>query len=101
MASLTGRSQPPARERNIKGGAPSTPAIRVHVGDLLFRFASQVAAVLVLVLAVLLVIVLIWQSWLAIRTMGVRFFTQTIWDPEPSHRIFGCLAFAYGTVVTS
>lgn len=71
------------------------------MGDVLFRFVSQVAAVLVLVLAALLVVVLIWQAWLAIRTIGVRFFTQTVWDPEPSHRIFGCLAFAYGTVVTS
>src|SRR5439155_24562387 len=29
------------------------------------------------------------------------FFTQTTWDPEPDHRIFGSLAFIYGTVATS
>jgi len=61
----------------------------------------QAAAIIVVVLAVLLVVVLTWQSWLAMQTIGVRFFTQTTWDPEPDHRIFGSLAFVYGTVATS
>jgi phosphate transport system permease protein len=49
----------------------------------------------------MLLLVLTWQSWLAIRTIGVRFFAQTTWDPEPNHRHFGSLAFVYGTVATS
>jgi phosphate transport system permease protein len=61
----------------------------------------QAAALIVILLAVLLVVVLTWQAWLAIETIGVRFFTQTKWDPEPDHRIFGSLAFVYGTISTS
>ena len=45
--------------------------------------------VLVIVLAVLLVVVLVWQAWLAIRTTGLSFFTTSKWDPEPTHREFG------------
>lgn len=82
-----------------RSGGGSVPFARV--GDILFRLVSQAAAVFIVVLAVLLVGILAWQAWLAIRELGVRFFTQTTWDPEPSHRIFGCLAFVYGTVATS
>jgi phosphate transport system permease protein len=74
---------------------------RPFTGDLLFRLLCQFAAVIVIVLAVLLVLVLIWESWLALRTIGLSFFTQTTWDPEPNHRIFGSLAFVYGTIATS
>jgi phosphate transport system permease protein len=101
MAALTGRSQPPTGERTTKRASPSAAAPRVVVADLFFRLISQAAAFLVIVLAVLLVVVLTWQSWLAIRTIGIRFFTQITWDPEPNHRIFGCLAFVYGTLATS
>src|SRR5438552_596435 len=72
-----------------------------RVGDLVFRLLCQSAAILVVVLAVLLVLVLTWQSWLAIQTIGADFFRETSWDPEPSHRIFGSKAFVYGTVATS
>jgi phosphate transport system permease protein len=76
-----------------------SPSLLVSLSP--FRLLCQSAAILVIVLAVLLVVVLTWQSWLAIHTIGVRFFTQTTWDPEPDHRIFGSLAFIYGTVATS
>ena len=69
--------------------------------DVLFRLLCQAAAVLVIVLAALLVVILLWQSWLAIQSIGGRFFTSTTWDPEPTHRQFGALAFIYGTVATS
>jgi len=67
----------------------------------LFRLLCQGAALLVVVLAVLLTAVLAWKSWLAIRTIGISFLTSMTWDPEPSHRRFGALAFVYGTVATS
>src|SRR5207247_343897 len=57
-------------------------------------------ALLVVVLAILLAIVLLWKSWLAIETINFGFFSTT-WDPEPTHRQFGGLAFVYGTVATS
>jgi phosphate transport system permease protein len=90
---------PSVAERSGERGGPSTT--RRFVGDLLFRLVCQAAALFVIVLAGLLVVILTWQSWLAIRTIGIHFFTQTTWDPEPNHRIFGSLAFVYGTVATS
>lgn len=71
--------------------------------DLIFRLCCQAAAILTLVVPALLVAILIWQSWEALSTIGLSFLTSTIWDPvdEPGHRIFGALAFVYGTVVTS
>ncbi len=71
------------------------------LGDAVFRHLCQAAAVLVVVLAALLVAILVWRSWDSIRTTGLTFFTTATWDPEPSHRKFGALAFVYGTVVTS
>jgi phosphate transport system permease protein len=72
-----------------------------HRGDILFRLLCQSAAVFILLLAVALVAVLCWKAWLAIETFGGRFFTTTTWDPEPTHRQFGALAFVYGTAATS
>src|SRR6266404_4705578 len=69
--------------------------------EILFRVACQTSAILVIVLAALLVIVLLWKSWLAIRAVGLHFFISTTWDPEPTHRQFGALAFIYGTLSTS
>src|SRR5206468_13050698 len=34
-------------------------------------------------------------------TTGFDFFTNKTWDPEPTHREFGALAFVYGTLATS
>jgi phosphate transport system permease protein len=94
-------------------GRPSSPVAPLHrllrrpasalarLGDVFFRLICQFAAVLIVVLAVLLVIVLFYEAWLAIRTIGIRFFLESDWDPEPSHRVFGALAFIYGTVATS
>jgi phosphate transport system permease protein len=55
----------------------------------------------VVALVVLLVAVLFWRAWLAIETTRLSFFTTSKWDPEPTHRDFGALAFVYGTIVTS
>jgi phosphate transport system permease protein len=61
----------------------------------------QAGALLVIIVAVLLVIVLVVHSWLAIRTIGFRFLVEKTWDPEPTHQVFGALAFVYGTLATS
>ena len=86
----------PVAERTHRG-APA----RQRIGDVLFKLVCEAAALLVIVVALLLLAVLVWKSWLAIRTIGGSFFTTTTWDPEPTHRIFGSLAFAWGTVATS
>src|SRR6516225_890880 len=72
-----------------------------HLGDRIFRLISQVAALAVITVSLALLAVLVWQAWLAITTLGAKFFTTTTWDPEPTHREFGALAFIYGTVATS
>jgi len=71
------------------------------LGDHLLRLLCQACALLIVALVVLLAVVLVWKSWLAIQTVGARFFFDTTWDPEPSHREFGALAFIWGTVATS
>jgi len=83
---------------------PARPAFRLgagNFGDLVFKVVCATAAVSIIFLTALLVIVLFWHSWLSIRTTGLGFFTQQTWDPEPDHRVFGALAFIFGTVVTS
>ncbi len=78
-----------------------SPSKVAGLWDALFRYLCQAAAGLILVIAALLVIVLAWRAWESIVTNGIAFFTTSRWDPEPSHRQFGSLAFIYGTIVTS
>jgi phosphate transport system permease protein len=68
---------------------------------LLFKLLCQAAALAVIVVALLLLSILVWKAWQAIQAIGGRFFTTTTWDPEPTHRKFGALAFVWGTVSTS
>src|SRR5262245_47269246 len=85
-----------------RGRLSGGPAIAITSAiDLAFRLLCQAAAVLVIVLAALLLAVVLWKSWLAIEAIGAQFFTTTTWDPEPTHRQFGPLAFVYGTLATS
>ena len=98
MNALHSDAQPPGAAGNR---SRSSGGRHIKVGDLTFRLLCQGAAVFVVGLAALLVVVLVWRSWLAIRTIGLEFFTSSRWDPEPTHRQFGALAFVYGTVVTS
>ena len=70
-------------------------------GDRFTRHLCQGAAISVILLAVVLVIVIFWQAWLSIETNGVSFFTQKTWAPQEEHRIFGSLAFVYGTLASS
>jgi phosphate transport system permease protein len=85
--------------------APEGPVAAMHrsrrIGDRLFSLVCRAAACTVIAIFVALVVVLIWQAWLAIQTIGVSFFTTIKWDPEPTHRKFGALAFIYGTVATA
>jgi phosphate transport system permease protein len=72
-----------------------------NLGDRLFKAVCICAAALVVVGFLGLLIVMYYHSRLSIATTGLSFFVQSDWDPEPDHRIFGALAFIYGTVVTS
>jgi phosphate transport system permease protein len=86
------------REGRFHGG---TTVAHSQLAEGVFRSLCQGAALLILVLAALFVFVLVAEAGLAIQTLGGRFFTSTLWDPEPTHRHFGALAFVYGTVATS
>jgi phosphate transport system permease protein len=70
-----------------------------QLGDTVFRLICQLAAVLVVAVAGLLLLVLCWQSSLAVSTLGLEFFKSQDWDPV--HEKYGALAFIYGTLVTS
>lgn len=86
----------------VPGGAiASSSSLNARFGDVVFRMLCRLAAVAIIVVAVLLVAVLVERSWLAISTIGAKFVTRGTWDPEPTHRQFGALAFVWGTVITS
>ncbi len=73
----------------------------MSAADRVFSGLCRGAALLIIVLALLLVIVLLQQSWAAMMQIGPGFLINSVWEPEPSHRHFGALAFIYGTVSTS
>ena len=86
--------------------SPSSPPKRSLfiggvMGDKCLQYLCLGAALSVITLAALLLMVLLWQSGLAMKTIGFSFLTDQIWDPEPSHRSFGALTFVYGTIITS
>src|SRR5579885_3458680 len=69
---------------------------RGRVGDLLFRGACMIAASSVIVLAALLAVFLVVESWPAITALGISFLTHVGWDPVTDQ--YGALAFVYGTL---
>jgi phosphate transport system permease protein len=104
MMATTSRSGPPpagiSAARTAEAPRPQANS-PVFFGDIVLRWVTQGAALVVVLLALLLAAVLIWKSLLAIETLGLPFFYETTWDPEPSHREFGALAFVFGTLTTS
>jgi phosphate transport system permease protein len=72
-----------------------------QIGDRLFALLCQAAAASVIIVFLALLAILAQQAWPAISTIGVRFFTSAVWDPNPDHPQFGALTFIYGTVTTS
>jgi phosphate transport system permease protein len=72
---------------------------RPNVGDTLFRVVVTGFGVSVLVLAVLMVYQLIFESRDSMRAFGWGFLTDTSWDPV--NRAFGAAPAIYGTVVSS
>ncbi len=72
-----------------------------RLGDRLIALVCQASALSVIAIFVALVVILFWQAWPAIRTIGVQFFITSRWDPQMDHREFGALTFVYGTVMTS
>ncbi len=100
--SVSSEQPPIAPTPPVARSEESRPAAPVgSFGDFLFRALCSSAAALVIAVAVLLVLVLTWKSLLSIKTTGLHFFYSRVWDPEPGHRVFGALAFVFGTAATS
>jgi phosphate transport system permease protein len=74
-------------------------AAKQLVYERIFRTATLMAAVLVLVILGGVAISLLRGAWPALRHFGFSFVTREIWNPVTDE--FGALAPIYGTVVTS
>jgi phosphate transport system permease protein len=95
-------TSPPKQHGSFAPQAPHVGLFNIpNFGDHVFKGICIAAAGWVVFLFLLLAAVLTWQSWTAITSNGLRFFTSSTWDPSDNVRDFGSLAFVYGTVVTS
>jgi phosphate transport system permease protein len=74
-------------------------AARQRLGERLFKAATWLAAVLVLVLLGGVAIALVKGAWPALSHFKLEFLTRQIWNPVTEK--FGALAPIYGTLVTS
>ncbi len=106
MAASPGDSPTPSlvnRMTSIGKPHPKAGSRSISLGDFAFAWLCKSAAMSIIGLAIALLLVLIDNSWLAIKTIGFAFFTTDNWDPvdEPNHRVFGSLAFIFGTCYTS
>ena len=72
---------------------------RFALTDTIFRTATRLSAILVLVLLGGVAISLITGSWQALSKFGFSFLTTESWNPVTEN--FGALAPIYGTIVTS
>jgi phosphate transport system permease protein len=68
-------------------------------GDVAFRHVTRAAAVAVLVILGGIIVSLIYGAWPALRTFGLSFITEEVWNPVTEK--FGAVAPIYGTLVTS
>ncbi|MEO8307942.1 MAG: phosphate ABC transporter permease subunit PstC [Pseudomonadota bacterium] len=72
---------------------------RQRAGEQVFRTATLVAALLVLVLLGGVAIALLKGAWPALSTFKLDFLTKEVWNPVTDK--FGAVAPIYGTLVTS
>ena len=72
---------------------------RLRLGDIAFRHITRAAALAVLIILGGIIVSLVWGSLPALRTFGVSFLYQEVWNPVTEQ--FGAIAPIYGTIVTS
>jgi len=72
---------------------------RLHVSDVVFRYLTLTAAILVLVILSGIIVALAEGALPALRAFGFNFLIEERWNPVTEK--FGALAPIYGTVVTS
>ncbi|MEZ6139684.1 MAG: phosphate ABC transporter permease subunit PstC [Zavarzinella sp.] len=72
------------------------------LGDLIFRFICQSCAIFIILIAFLLVVMLVRDSWpLLMNASKYQVFTGTTWDPNPDPPKYGIWTFVYGTLASS
>jgi phosphate transport system permease protein len=64
-----------------------------------FRILAFAGGLLVLVILVLIAYSTISKAWPAFEDMGLSYLTSDNWDP--AHKVYGTLAFSFGTLVIS
>ena len=80
--------------------SPPRPASRgIAFGDRLLRWCTALGAIVFPVAAGMLALVLLLESWEAMRVLGPSFLLGSDWDVQG--RKFGAVPFIYGTIVTS
>jgi phosphate transport system permease protein len=72
---------------------------RLRLSDIGFRWLTRTAAISVLVILAAVIVSLIIGSIPALRTFGLSFLTNEVWNPVTEK--FGAIAPIYGTLVTS
>jgi phosphate ABC transporter permease protein PstC/phosphate ABC transporter permease subunit PstA len=92
---------PPAPRVSETSGPQWFPFNLPNFGDHVFRSVCLLAGLLVVALFAVLVIVLVDKSWVTITGLGLEFFTDDEWDPDPDSQQFGAAAFVYGTLMSS
>jgi phosphate transport system permease protein len=96
---MSASSSPPL-QRSKPEASPAGPQRRWRRwGDRLFAAVCRAAALMVVALFVLLFVFLVYESRLAIMTIGWDFFRSAEWNPQTGR--YGALAFVYGTLATS
>lgn len=68
-------------------------------GDAVFKAITLVFAAAIPLLLISLFLMLLSQSWLSIRTFGLGFLFNSVWNPVLNQ--YGALPFIFGTIVSS
>jgi len=89
----------PPRPLRKDGAEGSTRRVLDEWRDHAFRAVALAAGLSVLTILALIAFVTTRQAWPIFHKEGLRFVTQTTWDP--AHENFGALSFIYGTAVSS
>ncbi len=67
--------------------------------DIAFRKLATGTGIFVIILVIAAFFTLVYESWPAIKTYGLKFLWRTTWDPVTLE--FGALPFLVGTLITS
>jgi phosphate transport system permease protein len=73
----------------------------IRRGDQIFALILRIGSVFIIAVFVVMVLVLFTYSLKVLESFGIRFFTDSVWNPVEDRESFGALPYIFGTVVTS